>query len=236
MEIKKSKHVLYPYISFALMVLGLQTYSGNLHAQSGDKDPIIKELSSKYEIDQDAVECLYNSIQAGNGTMAQYNHPGLGGMGQWMAGGSVMSFNWVLAGKITQMANAISQKILERPSQQSSQPAKVVPVSPVQQKPVVNNSNPSFTPFAPMKPMAPMTFSFPQGNGEKSPDMSGAQNGTSYKYFKNDDVLEITKNGSTKKIILSAKLVGVSQEQDQQGHQKFVFKDVNGKSYGINIE
>jgi hypothetical protein len=47
-------------------------------------------LASKYGVSLDAVQTLLAAVQRGNGSMAQFSHPELGGSGQWMQGGMVM--------------------------------------------------------------------------------------------------------------------------------------------------
>jgi hypothetical protein len=51
---------------------------------------LISTLAAQHGVSENAVETLWHAVQAGNGTAAQFNHPELGGMGQWMAGGMVM--------------------------------------------------------------------------------------------------------------------------------------------------
>jgi hypothetical protein len=41
-------------------------------------------------VSTDAVRALLEAVRLGNGTMAQFSHPELGGRGQWMAGGMTM--------------------------------------------------------------------------------------------------------------------------------------------------
>lgn len=59
-------------------------------AFSTDDRQLIRTLAQQHGISEGAVEALWLAVQAGNGTAAQFSHPELGGMGQWMAGGMVM--------------------------------------------------------------------------------------------------------------------------------------------------
>ena len=59
-------------------------------AFSTEDRQLIRTLAQQQGISEGAVEALWLAVQAGNGTAAQFNHPELGGMGQWMAGGMVM--------------------------------------------------------------------------------------------------------------------------------------------------
>ncbi|HEU4328756.1 MAG TPA: hypothetical protein VFS21_36800 [Roseiflexaceae bacterium] len=55
-----------------------------------DDQRIVQALAQRYQLSEAAVGTLLAAIRQGNGTAAQFNHPELGGMGQWMATGAVM--------------------------------------------------------------------------------------------------------------------------------------------------
>ena len=46
----------------------------------------IDALAQRYSVSADAAMALLQALVNGNGTMAQFNHPELGGSGQWMRG------------------------------------------------------------------------------------------------------------------------------------------------------
>lgn len=50
----------------------------------------VDDLAQRYGVGTDAVLTLLRALVAGNGTMAQFSHPELGGMGQWSQGGMTM--------------------------------------------------------------------------------------------------------------------------------------------------
>ncbi len=50
----------------------------------------INDIAQQYDVSTDAVMTLLQALLNGNGTMAQFNHPELGGGGQWMQGGMTM--------------------------------------------------------------------------------------------------------------------------------------------------
>jgi hypothetical protein len=50
----------------------------------------IDELAQRYAVSTDAVMTLLQALVNSNGTMAHFNHPELGGGGQWMLGGMTM--------------------------------------------------------------------------------------------------------------------------------------------------
>ncbi len=57
-----------------------------------------------------AVEVLRAAIRRGQGTMAQFNHPDLGGAGQWMRGGMTMvgTMDVMLADRVSRLAEYLA--------------------------------------------------------------------------------------------------------------------------------
>ena len=50
----------------------------------------LQAVADRHGVGLDAVRHLIRALERGHGTMAQFDHPDLGGMGQWFAGGMVM--------------------------------------------------------------------------------------------------------------------------------------------------
>jgi len=50
----------------------------------------IAEIAVRHGFSPDAGRAVAEALRRGGGTMAQFNHPELGGMGQWVAGGMLM--------------------------------------------------------------------------------------------------------------------------------------------------
>lgn len=50
----------------------------------------LQSIAERHGVSLDAVRHLVQALERGHGTMAQFNHPDLGGMGQWFSGGMVM--------------------------------------------------------------------------------------------------------------------------------------------------
>ncbi len=46
----------------------------------------LEKIAERHKVSQDAVEQVYNGLIRTEGKQAQFNHPDLGGMGQWMPG------------------------------------------------------------------------------------------------------------------------------------------------------
>jgi Short C-terminal domain len=71
----------------------------------------VADLSAKYGVSTDAVLAMLEAVRLGNGTMAQFSHPELGGRGQWMAGGMTMAgdmFNHGLQATVSGLASDLS--------------------------------------------------------------------------------------------------------------------------------
>jgi hypothetical protein len=50
----------------------------------------IADIAQRHGFSTEAARAVADALRHGNGTMAQFNHPELGGMGQWVAGGMLM--------------------------------------------------------------------------------------------------------------------------------------------------
>jgi hypothetical protein len=55
-----------------------------------EEQQIVSDVAQQHGVSADAVLTLLRALVAGQGTMAQFNHPELGGMGQWTQGGMTM--------------------------------------------------------------------------------------------------------------------------------------------------
>lgn len=84
----------------------------------------INKLARQYGVSQDAVMALLHALLAGQGRMAQFNHPELGGAGQWMPGGMTMvgdMFNHALKAKVEGLCSELFALLANQP--QTIQPA-----------------------------------------------------------------------------------------------------------------
>jgi hypothetical protein len=90
---------------------------------------IINEIAGRYGISVDAVMTMLQAVNNGGGTMAQFNHPDLGGSGQWMQGGMTMvgdMFNYGLKAKVDNLCSELAgllatQQMFAPPPQVQSQ-------------------------------------------------------------------------------------------------------------------
>lgn len=78
----------------------------------------IQDLAQRYGVSTDAVIAMLYAVMNGNGTMAQFSHPDLGGSGQWMMGGMTMvgdMFNYGLKSKVDGLCVEISNQLMNQP-------------------------------------------------------------------------------------------------------------------------
>ncbi len=72
---------------------------------------IVTDVAARHGVSQDAVLVLLRALVAGHGSQAQFNHPDLGGMGQWSMGGMTMigdMFNNGLKARVDAMCGELS--------------------------------------------------------------------------------------------------------------------------------
>lgn len=75
---------------------------------------LINDIAGRYGKSTDAIESLLISVNNGHGTQAQFNHPELGGMGQWSMGGMIMigdMFNNGLKATVDSLCNELSNAL-----------------------------------------------------------------------------------------------------------------------------
>jgi hypothetical protein len=72
---------------------------------------VLADIAVRYKVDLSAVEHLFAAVLSGHGTQAQFNHPDLGGMGQWSQGGMTMigdMFNGNLKAKVADICTELA--------------------------------------------------------------------------------------------------------------------------------
>ena len=91
---------------------------------------IVDDVAQRHGVSADAVAVLLRAVAAGHGTQAQFNHPELGGMGQWSRGGMIMigdMFNNSLKARVDALLTELSDLVASTsvfapaPSQAQSQ-------------------------------------------------------------------------------------------------------------------
>ena len=97
----------------------------------------VADLSARYGVSTDAVRVMLEAVRLGNGTMAQFSHPELGGRGQWMTGGMTMvgdMFNHGLQATVSGLASELSSLLASTPMYEPAPgPVAAAGPSPVRQ-------------------------------------------------------------------------------------------------------
>ncbi len=144
----------------------------------------VNDLSQRYNISQDAVLHMLQAVINGNGTMAQFSHPEVGGSGQWMQGGMTMvgdMFNNNLRAFVSNLCGELSNLIAQQQV------------------------------FLPPPPGSKQNW-YPTEFG--APSASGGQNNMRYAYFANSHRLVIEDQGNVSIYdTLNHQIGGVSQQQ-----------------------
>ena len=194
---------------------------------SKEDKQFVQAVAQHHQLSESAVETLFVAIQAGHGTAAQFNHPELGGLGQWMGGGMIMlgdMFNHRLKAAVAQVCTEIANYLVGRP-----QPSEAERPQTRQTK--SQAKEPSAMQFKPFAPMREMTFSaqepwWPQEFG--TPTASGAQNTLQYVYFAQKKRLVIRLDQRVAVYdTQDHQINGVSQQQDAK--QKVTFRSQKGE-------
>ena len=176
---------------------------------SSEGRQIVDQLAHKYFVGSDAVTVLLQAVAAGGGYHAQFNHPDLGGMGQWQQGGMIMvgdMFNQGLKAKVSGLCDELSALLRN--------PALFAP-APAQTQTQGSSDGVSL---------------FVQGSGSQSwwpgdlgfPASTGAQNNTRYAYFPSTRRLAIQAGGQTQVYDTGDHQIGGFSQQ-QGGDQSLTF-------------
>lgn len=86
--------------------------------KSPSTSPDFADLASRTGFSEAALRVLYEALRRGHGRQAQFDHPELGGMGQWMAGGMTMigdMFNAALAARVAAACAALATEAAAAP-------------------------------------------------------------------------------------------------------------------------
>ena len=80
---------------------------------------IVTDLAKRHGVSLDAALAALDALAQGNGYQAQFNHPDLGGMGQWSQGGMIMigdMFNQGLKQRVDGLCNELAGLLHSQPS------------------------------------------------------------------------------------------------------------------------
>jgi len=162
------------------------------------------EIAQKHEVSVVVVQHLANAIAIGSGQQAQFNHPELGGMGQWMPSMLMIgdAFNYQLKAKVDALCHELA---------------------------AAYHAGKLETTFPTMTTTQTQWWSAPL----KNPSIAGGQNTLRYAYFKDEDRLIISRNNQeTVYDTSSHRITGVSQQQANH-RMMLVFHTQNGQTISV---
>ena len=76
------------------------------------------DVATRHGVSLDAARALLGALVQGSGRQAQFNHPDLGGMGQWSQGGMMMvgdMFNQGLKYRVDALCNELAGLLRSQP-------------------------------------------------------------------------------------------------------------------------
>ena len=170
---------------------------------------IVEGIARAHGVSPEAVLVLLRALAAGNGTQAQFNHPDLGGMGQWSQGGMIMigdMFNQGLKYKVGALCDELSGLLCGQP---------LFAPAPGQTQSQNQGSGVSlFVAGAGSGPAWPAELGVPSS--------TGAQNDLAYAFFPTTRRLAIRQGGQTRVYDTGDRQIGGFSQQ-QGGDQSLTF-------------
>jgi hypothetical protein len=135
-------------------------------------DPDVSDIARRHGVSTAAAEVVLRSLCANNGTAAQFDHPDLGGFGQWMPGMVQVGdmFNATLRARVDALCAELAAHVLANPAGASSSGGRSAPPAP-----------------------SPGDTWWPAALG--SPDAAGGQNDVAYAWFAASRRLAIRRDG-----------------------------------------
>jgi hypothetical protein len=187
-------------------------------------DPIT-QIAQRHGFSAQAAQVVLLALQSTGGGLAQFNHPELGGQGQWMPGMSMIGdmFNSSLKARVDALCAELSALV------RSGGAIASTPVS--SPAPAASPGVGAMRPMEPMKPMEPMRAPASWWPAELGhPSTLGGQNDMRYAYFPSKRRLAISEAGKvTLYDTADHQIDGVSQQQSGGGRSEVVFTSQHGK-------
>ena len=191
----------------------------------------IGRLSERYQVSAEAVETLARAMQRSGGKLAQFNHPELGGYGQWMPGMTQIGdmFNRPLRDRVESLCHDLSAALTSEDQRSSSEqtedifPLRTTSGAPRPSDISVMEPMKPMSPMKPMEPMKPMKDMgadkwWPDSLGD-SPNTAGGQNDIRYAYFSGKNRLAVDRGGGKISVYDTTghDVSGVQQKQGSGG-------------------
>ena len=178
----------------------------------------LADVAQRHGVSAEAALSVLRSLAAHGGTMAQFNHPELGGMGQWSAGGMVMvgdMFNEDLKRRVNALCSELAGQV-----------HMLAAESPIRAAQTQSQGQGGHGVSAPgTRPAASGWWPVELG----APAASGAQNDYRYAYFPATRRLAVQRNGRLELYDTGDhRIFGVSQQQGGGG-QSPVFSSDKGQ-------
>ena len=173
----------------------------------------LEEIAQRHGVSLDATTTLLRALALGNGTQAQFNHPDLGGMGQWSRGGMIMvgdMFNNGLKARVDSLCNELAGLLGDGGIYMQTRSG-----SQSQSQRRGGNGVSLF-----MSGSASGNQWWPAELG--SPDATGAQNDLRYAWFSRARRLAIQRNGQVQVYDTGNHTIGGFSQQ-QSGDQSLTF-------------
>lgn len=195
---------------------------------------LINDLAQRYGVSNEAVLALLQALINGGGTMAQFNHPDLGGSGQWMRGGMTMvgdMFNYTLKATVDGLCSELNTLLANQqfaPAPPSNQRQQQGGSSSGQQQGGWGSGQQQqsglggrVSLFVPESPSSSSSGNWwPSDLG--SPAATGTQNNVRYAYFPYPRRLAVDMSGKvTVYDTLDHQIGGFSQQQSGSGSVTF---------------
>ncbi len=171
---------------------------------------MVGEAAERHEVSLDAAVALIGALAEGNGRQAQFNHPDLGGMGQWSQGGMIMigdMFNHGLKARVGALCNELAALLHDQLS-----------LARAAQSPSQGESGGGVSLFVARSGSASQWWPEDLGN----PASAGAQNDLRYAFFPGPRRLAIEQRGRVRVYDTGEHMLsGFSQQQG--GDQSLTF-------------
>ena len=170
----------------------------------------VDNLAARHGVRAGAIEALADALSRSQGRAAQFSHPELGGMGQWMSGGMLMigdMFNSELKAKVDRICHAVAGVMADRPRVDDAAAAQLQTAG------------------------AKSVSWWPPEFG--TPSAAGSQNAMRYAFFPATQRLVVDDNGTVSIYDTGdCYLTGVSQQQSST--QTLSFSSTDGKSVPLS--
>jgi hypothetical protein len=181
------------------------------------EDQVLKEISARHGVSVEVIASLLSAFRHSGGRMAQFNHPELGGMGQWSSGMLMIGefSNTALKQKVQAICDELSKFVndnAEHLDNLDKEDINHMSGEDVDEKL-------SWKSFKPFKPFDNEKW-WPQSLG--APTSVGSQNESQYAYFPESNRLAIKENSQVTIFDTGAhKIFGVSQQQGENNSLVF---------------